>query len=208
MAGVSTGGEPATIAPTIAVIGAGNMGRMIAYAAALAGYPTVLEDILPSALRRAQEELRDSLQEAVKAGMCSSADAELAVGRLTFAGTIDEAVRQADLVIEVVPDELESKLEIFTLLDKICRPATILVTTSMVFTPDEITDVTYRPDRCAGMRFSPAQRLQKLEVVRGAKTEKNTMDIVTAVALEMGQKSGLRVVLPERIPQLERATRL
>lgn len=208
MAGGPTGGEQTTITPTIAVIGAGNMGRMIAYSTALAGYPTVLEDILPSALRRAQEELRDSLQEAVRAGKCSSADAGAAVERLTFAGTIEDAVRQVDLVIEVVPDELESKLEIFTLLDKICRPATILVTTSMVFTPDEITDVTYRPERCVGMRFSPAHHLQKLEIVRGAKTDKNTMDIVVAVAREMRRKSGLSIVLPEGTSELEGATRL
>jgi len=206
-AGVADAGHPAG-AVIIAVIGAGNLGRRIAWTAALAGYPTVLEDILPSALRRAQEGIQDNLQESIKAGKCSPADAEGATRRLIFTEHIDQAVRQADLVIESVPDELESKLEIFTLLDKICRPATILVTTSMAFTPDDITDVTYRPDRCTGMRFSPTGFFQKLEIVRGTETSEHTMSLVTSVAQEMGRKSGLKVIPPQEISRLAGATEL
>ncbi len=195
-AGVTDAGHPAG-APIIAVIGAGNLGRRIAWLTALAGYPTVLEDILPSALRRAQEGLQGNLQESIKAGKCSPTDAEAATRCLILTERIEEAVRQADLVIEAVPDELESKLEIFTLLDKICRPATIVVTTSMAFTPDEITDVTYRRNRCAGMRFSPTGCFQKLEIVRGTETDNDTMSMVTAVAQKIGQKSGLNITPPQ-----------
>src|SRR5690349_22420092 len=104
---------------TIAVIGAGRMGRSIARAAAMGGYRTILEDILPASLRKAEAELRAGLT-----------DGAAALGRLEYASTVEEAAREADLVIEAVPDELESKIEIFTLLDKICKPRAILVSTT------------------------------------------------------------------------------
>src|ERR1700759_5634391 len=106
---------------TIAVIGAGIMGRGIAHAAALGGYRTILEDILPNALRRAESEIRANLDKAVELGKVTASDANAAFSRLEFAGSVDEAARQADVVIDAVPEELESKIEIFTLLDKICR---------------------------------------------------------------------------------------
>ena len=103
---------------TIAVIGAGIMGRGIAHAAALGGYRTILEDILPNSLRQAETEIRANLDQAVELGNVNAADADAAFSRVEFAGSVDEAARQADLVIEAVPDEMESKLEIFTMLDK------------------------------------------------------------------------------------------
>src|SRR4029077_20226691 len=107
---------------TIAVIGAGAIGRGIAYAAALAGYRTILEDILPSSLRTAAAELREHLARAADIGTMSKPDVMAAFSRLEFASTVEQAARESDLVIEAVPDELESKIEIFTLLDKICKP--------------------------------------------------------------------------------------
>ena len=111
---------------TVAVIGAGIMGRGIAHAAALGGFRTILEDLLPAALRKAESEIRANLDQAVELGKVSAPDADAAFGRIEFAGSVEEAAREADLVIEAVPEELESKIEIFTLLDKICRPTTIL----------------------------------------------------------------------------------
>ena len=111
---------------TIAVIGAGRVGRGIAQVAARGGYRTILEDLLPNALRRAESEIRSQLDRAVESGEVSADAADAALSRLEFAGSVEDAARQADLVIEAVPEELESKIEIFTLLDKICRPGTIL----------------------------------------------------------------------------------
>ena len=111
---------------TIAVIGAGPVGRAIAQLAARGGYRTILEDLLPNALRRAESEIRTQLDRAVASGGVSADAAGAAFSRLEFAGTVEDAARPADFVIEAVPEELESKIEIFTLLDKICRPGTIL----------------------------------------------------------------------------------
>ena len=111
---------------TIAVIGAGIMGRGIAHAAALGGYRTILEDILPTALRKAETEIRANLDKAVELGKVTRDAADDAFRRLEYASSVEQAAREADLVIEAVPEEMESKIEIFTLLDKLCRPATIL----------------------------------------------------------------------------------
>ena len=78
---------------TIAVIGAGIMGRGIAHAAAVGGYRTILEDLLPGALRRAGTEIRSNLDQAVELGKVSSPDAEAAFRRLEYAGSVEEAAR-------------------------------------------------------------------------------------------------------------------
>jgi len=176
---------------TVAVIGAGAMGRSIAYAAALGGYRTILEDILPAALRRAESEIRNQLAEAVELGAMAAPAAQAALGRLEFARSVEEAARQADLVIEAVPDELESKLEIFTLLDKICRPATILATNTSGLSVSEIACVTYRAPRCVGMRFVNLPESKRLEIVRGSQTDESTV----AAAIEMGRRMGKETVL-------------
>ena len=176
---------------TVAVIGAGAMGRGIAYAAALGGYRTVLEDILPAALRHAESEIRDHLDEAVQQGSITATNAQAALGRLEFARSLEEAARQADLVIEAVPDELESKLEIFTLLDKICRPATILATNTCALSVSEIASVTYRAPRCVGMRFISPMGNTKLEIVRGSQTDEG----VVATAIEVGRRMSRQTVV-------------
>ena len=130
---------------TIAVIGAGIMGRGIAHAAALGGYRTILEDLLPGALRKAETEIRANLDKAVELGKVTAPDADGALRRLEYAGSVEEAAREADLVIEAVPEEMESKIEIFTLLDKICRPRTILASNTSSLSITEIASVTYRP---------------------------------------------------------------
>ena len=98
---------------TIAVIGAGIMGRGIAHVAALGGYRTILEDLVPEALRKAESEIKTNLDKAVELNKVSSADANATLSRLEYAGSVDEAAREADLVIEAVPEEMESKIEIF-----------------------------------------------------------------------------------------------
>lgn len=177
---------------TIAVIGAGTVGQSIAQLAALAGYRTILEDLLPSALRRADTEIRLSLARAVGSAGLPPGYADVAISRLEFAGTVEDAARQADLVIEAVPEEMESKIEIFTLLDKICRPGTILASNTSAFSVSEIAGVTYRARNCLGMRFAtPSGAERRLEIVRGAETDDETL----AAAVEVGWRMGREVTI-------------
>src|SRR5580658_2235458 len=89
---------------TVAIIGAGPLGRWLALSAARAGFRVLLEDVMPANLHHAQEALR--------AGLGSES-----LPNVAFVSTIEDAVREADLAIDCVPDELESKLEILWLLD-------------------------------------------------------------------------------------------
>jgi 3-hydroxybutyryl-CoA dehydrogenase len=182
---------------TIAVIGAGIMGRGIAHVAALGGYRTILEDILPAALRQAETEIRANLDKAVELGKVSSGDAHAAVSRLEYAGSVEEAAREADMVIEAVPEEMESKIEIFTLLDKICRPGTILASNTSSLSITEIASVTYRAKKCVGMHFfNPVHKMKLLEVVRALETDDDTL----ATTVDVGRRMGKEVVAIKEAP--------
>lgn len=130
---------PAAI--TVAIIGAGPLGRQLALHAARAGFCVVLEDVMPANLRHAEESLREQLGPA-------------AMPLVSFAGTVEDAVRQADLAIDCVPDELESKLEIFSLLDRMAPPRTILCTPTNALSITDLASCTYRADRCVALRGS------------------------------------------------------
>ena len=182
---------------TITVIGAGIMGRGIAHAAALGGYRTILEDLLPNALRRAETEIRANLDKAVELNKVTAADADAAFQRLEYAGSVEEAAREADLVIEAVPEEMESKIEIFTLLDKICRPTTILASNTSSLSVTEIASVTYRAKKCVGMHFfNPVHKMKLLEIVRALETDEETL----ATAVEVGKRMGKEVVVIKESP--------
>jgi 3-hydroxybutyryl-CoA dehydrogenase len=182
---------------TVAVIGAGIMGRGIAHAAALGGFRTVLEDILPTTLRKAETEIRANLDKAVELGKVSRDTAEEALSRLEYATSVEQAAREADLVIEAVPEEMESKIEIFTLLDKVCRPSTILASNTSSLSVTEISSVTYRAAKCVGMHFfNPVHKMKLLEIVRALETDDQTI----AAAFEVGTRMGKEVVVIKESP--------
>ncbi len=182
---------------TIAVIGAGIMGRGIAHAAALGGYRTILEDILPTTLRKAEAEIRTNLNKAVELGKVAKDEADGAFDRLEYASSVEQAAREADLVIEAVPEEMESKIEIFTLLDKVCRPNTILASNTSSLSVTEVASVTYRAPKCVGMHFfNPVHKMKLLEIVRALETDDETLN----AAVEVGKRMGKEVVVIKEAP--------
>jgi len=177
---------------TIAVIGAGAIGRGIAHAAALGGYRTILEDIVPASLRRAEAEVRRNLAQAVESGEVRKEDADAVFIRIEYASTVEQAAREADLVIEAVPDEMESKIEIFTLLDKICKPGTILAANTSSLSVTDIAAVTFRQNKVLGMRFlEPVHTMKLLTLVRAPATDEASV----AACAEVGRSMGKVVVV-------------
>jgi 3-hydroxybutyryl-CoA dehydrogenase len=182
---------------TVSVIGAGIMGRGIAHVAALGGYRTIIEDILPASLRRAESEIRANLDAAIELGKVKKEDADAAFKRIEYASSVEDAAREADLVIEAVPEEMESKIEIFTLLDKVCKPHTILATNTSSMSVTEIASVTYRAPKCVGMHFfNPVHKMKLLEVVRALETD----DATIAAVSEVGKRMGKEVVVIREAP--------
>jgi len=120
---------------SVAIIGAGPLGRWLAQAVARAGFRVLLEDVMPANLHHAQEALRAVL-------------GPEALPNVGFVSTIEEAVREADLAIDCVPDELESKLEILWLLDRMAPPRTVLATPTTRLSITDLANCTYRPEKC------------------------------------------------------------
>ena len=175
---------------TIAVIGAGIMGRGIAHAAAIAGFKTILEDLLPSSLQRAEKEIRATLDEGIQRGKLGEEERSGALARLKFAESIEEAVAGADLIIEAVPEELETKIEIFTTLDKMAPPRAVLASNTSSLSITELAGVTYRAPRCVGMHFfNPVHKMKLLEVIRALETDDETLQAAVAVGKRMGKET-------------------
>ena len=126
----------------VAIIGAGVAGRSFALACAAAGFDVVLEDVMPANLRRAEAEYSD-----MSASVVSGHP-----GSLELASTVEDAVREADVAVDFVPDELESKLEIFSMIDRMAPPKTILCTPSYALSITDLASCVYRPDRCVAVR--------------------------------------------------------
>jgi 3-hydroxybutyryl-CoA dehydrogenase len=138
-------------AETIAVIGAGKVGRALARRAAVAGFHVVLEDLIPTSLESARQEIRQTLDDAVVSGTLSRAQAEEAFSRIDCAARIEDAARQAHIVMETGPDEPESKLEMFCLLDRICLPNTVIVSNCHAL---DLSDTASKAESIVGMYFS------------------------------------------------------
>jgi 3-hydroxybutyryl-CoA dehydrogenase len=174
---------------TIAIIGAGALGREVAQTAVLAGYHVLLEDISQDALKQAVTSIRRNVRERVLRGQLPPGTSERAKTCLHTSRSVKDAVRQPDLIIETAADELEMKLELFTIFDKFARPGAIFATTSSRFSIEDISDVTVSRDRCVGLEFlAPVAGKQLVELVRTSQTSEQTVATCTAVLRRMGRE--------------------
>jgi 3-hydroxybutyryl-CoA dehydrogenase len=182
---------------TIGVIGAGTMGRGIAYAAAFGGYRTVLEDVSPEMLEQGRDYIRRALDEGVSRGKVTQQQRESALLGLSTARSVDVVCREADLLIEAVPEEMELKLELFTMFDKFAKPHAILASNTSSLSVTELAAITSRAEDCIGMHFfNPVPKMKLLEIVRALETSEAT---VSACA-DVGRRMGKEVVIVRESP--------
>ena len=175
---------------TIAVIGAGDLGREIAALALLAGYRTILEDVSESRLEQA-------------AAALSPLGGEVR-GQLITANTVEDALCDADLILEAVAEEMEMKIELFTIFDKFAKPGAILASSSPSLSIADMASVTFCAERCIGMRFPVATNGKNiLELVRAPETSEETVAACTEVARRMGKET---IVVREMEPSKEDAS--
>jgi len=156
----------------VAVIGAGPAGRSFAMACSAAGYYVVIEDVMPSNLRRTEVEYADL---SLRGGF----------GALEFATTVEGAVREADIAVDFVPDELESKLEIFSMIDRMAPPKTILCTPSVALSITDLASCVYRPSRCLAVRGELVKG-STVELLYPPAVDRRVLDSVTDLLHHLG----------------------
>src|SRR5258706_6762783 len=167
------------------------MGRGIAYAAVLGGYRTVLEDVMPETLAKGTAWIKQAFEEGVKRGKVS-VEESAALSRMETASTVEQACRESDFLIEAVPEEMELKLELYTLFDKFAKPNAVLASKTSSLSIAEMAEMTYRPELCVGMHFfNPVPKMRLIEVVRAPKTSDETI----AACREVGARMGKEVVV-------------
>jgi 3-hydroxybutyryl-CoA dehydrogenase len=182
---------------TIAVVGAGTMGRGIAYAAALAGYHTILQDVASQILEQAVKSVRGSLDEGVARGRVSPEQKDRALALLNATQFVEEAGAQADLVIEAVPENLSLKTGIFETLSRIASKRTILASNTSSLSIAELAAVVENPGRVIGMHFfNPVPKMRLLELV----TAPETSDETIAACREVGRRMNKEVVVVRDAP--------
>ncbi|HEY6751152.1 MAG TPA: 3-hydroxyacyl-CoA dehydrogenase NAD-binding domain-containing protein [Rubrobacteraceae bacterium] len=174
----------------VAVIGAGTMGRGIAHAASLGAFRVMLQDVNSEMLENALEGIRKEMQRAVERDRLDEGAMREGLKLIAPTESLEEAVEEADFVIEAVPEEMELKLEIFGRLDEWCPERAVLATNTSTMSPTEIAAATRSPERCIAMHFfNPAHKMKLVELVRGLETADETVEVARNVAERMGKET-------------------
>lgn len=174
---------------SILVVGAGLMGRGIAYASAVGGFRTSLFDVSEKALDKALATIQRDLEEGVNRGKVMADEARAAQERLLPATDLKAAAAEADFVIEAVPERLELKLGIFAELDETCRPDVVLATNTSALSVGEIAAATRLPQRVLGMHFfNPVPKMKLVEIVKALETGDEAVEVTAEVARRMGKE--------------------
>jgi len=173
----------------VGVLGAGTMGHGIAQVCAMAGLGVSLYDPQPGQVDSALAAVKRNLDKGVERGKVSPEVRALAVGNLHKAGDLRDAVNDADLVIEAVPERLEVKLRTFEAVDEHAPSHAILASNTSSLSITEIARATSRPEKVVGLHFfNPVHVMRLLEVVRGRETSRETLDAALAFARTIGKE--------------------
>jgi 3-hydroxybutyryl-CoA dehydrogenase len=171
----------------IGVIGAGTMGAGIIQVAAQGGFEVAYTDLFEAAIEKGYGLIEKNLSKLVEKEKISAADKEAVLGRISHSPQLD-VVKDADLVIEAIYENLEVKKELFGNLDKLTKPETILASNTSAFSITEISSATARPEKVIGMHFfNPAPVMKLVEVIKGLKTDDATEAAIIEAATAMGK---------------------
>jgi 3-hydroxybutyryl-CoA dehydrogenase len=171
----------------LGVVGAGTMGNGIAQIAAQIGCEVVMRDIEMRFVEGGMKKVEAFLAKSVEKGKLEAKEKDAILGRIK--GTVDMAdLKDVDLVVEAVLEDLDLKKSVFKELDEICRPEVILATNTSSMSITEIAASTKRPDKVCGMHFfNPVPLMRLVEVIRGYATSDETIRVTTDLAQRMGK---------------------
>jgi 3-hydroxybutyryl-CoA dehydrogenase len=172
---------------TVGVVGAGTMGTGIAYAAAISSMRVILYDVSPGSLSRGMARLASDLTKGVEKGKIAPDESASALARIRAASSIDD-LKECDIVVEAVVEDLPLKQELFRTLGELCSEKTILATNTSSLSVTAIAAGVRRPERVVGMHFfNPAHIMKLVEVVQGHRTALETVESTRRIAAGMGK---------------------
>jgi 3-hydroxybutyryl-CoA dehydrogenase len=173
---------------TVAVLGAGTMGNGIAHVFARSGYKVILRDVEQQFLDRGIETISKNLDREVKKGKLAEGDKAGVLARITPT-TATDALRDADLAVEAVPEQMELKVRLLKDVDAALKPGAILASNTSSISITELAAKTSRPERFIGMHFmNPVPVIQLVEVIRGLATSDETFATITALCERLEKK--------------------
>lgn len=172
----------------VGVIGAGVMGHGIAQVCAqVAKTEVILRDVSEELVQRGLEDIRRFLQGTVDRGRITKEEAEEVLSRIKITTRLED-VKDADLIIEAIPEDMDLKKGSFAELEDICGKDTIFATNTSMLSITEMASVTKRADRFAGMHwFNPPQLMRLIEVVSGSETSSDTANTLMDFAVRLGK---------------------
>lgn len=170
------------------VLGAGTMGHGIAQAAVQAGFDAVLYDVSTEFVEKGAARIQKSLAKRVAKGKLAEDQMKAILGRLKTSTDLAEAVKDADFVIEAVPENLDLKKKIFAELDKLCKPGTILATNTSVLSVTAVAGATNRKDQVVGTHFfNPAAVMKLVEIICPVGVADKTVEIALDTMKRLGK---------------------
>ncbi|MFC2008363.1 3-hydroxyacyl-CoA dehydrogenase family protein [Chloroflexota bacterium] len=175
----------------ICVLGGGTMGGGITQLLAQSGYKVSMRDIEDKFVERSLNGITGNLKKFfVDKGKMTQSDADTILARITGTTNLKEAVAEAQVVIESVPEQLALKQQMFRELDELCPPETILATNTSSLSVNLIGSVTKRQEKVIGMHFfNPATVMRLVEIIRGARTSDETYDIIKVLTAKLGKEA-------------------
>lgn len=167
----------------ITVIGAGTMGNGIAHVFAQNGFNVTLVDISQAALDKALATIEKNLNRQVSKGKLSEDEKTTTLANLSSQTSLEEGAKNADLVVEAATENKDLKLKIFSQLESLCPPQTILASNTSSISITQIAAATQRPDKVIGMHFmNPVPIMKLVEIIRGYSTSDETMKSVVEMS--------------------------
>jgi len=172
----------------VTVIGSGTMGSGIVYVAAANGYKVVMNDVSKEILDKAMDRIRNQIMGGIQRGKMNPKEAEEMFYRISTNEKMEEAVKNADLVIEAVYENMEVKKQVFQRVDNAAPEHAILASNTSTLSITEIGSVTKRPEQVIGLHFfNPPAAMKLVEVVVGEKTAENTVNVAKEFVVSLGK---------------------
>jgi len=172
---------------SIGIVGAGTMGAGIAQVSALAGFNTFLFDVSPSILDQARMRIQESVAHAIQKQKLSSDAMMQLMSYLTLTTALDD-LKNSDLIIEAIPEEMALKQDLFNKLDALCPPKTCFASNTSSLSITTMAHATHRPSQVAGMHFfNPVPQMKLVEIISTADTSTDLSDALYQLAKAMGK---------------------